>query len=152
MASIFSEIMINIQRGYYRYIGSGSCRDVFDLGNGFVVKIARNKAGIAQNQCEYRISYYDNSGLFAKVMKVSSDFRFLLMEKARKIDKLSDICNYFNVSSKKELINLQEMQAIRRNYDLLLGDFERKSNWGIINGKPVIIDYGFTREVKERYY
>lgn len=152
MTSIFEQIILNIQLGYYRYIGSGSCRDVFDLGNGYVVKVAKNMAGIAQNECEYKISRSDDSDLFAKVIRVSSDFNFLIMEKAKKINHMSDIWEYFNVGSKKELIKSEEMQNIWKNYNLLLGDFKRKSNWGMINGRPVIIDYGFTREVMARYY
>lgn len=152
MSSIFNNIMFNINRGYYRYIGTGSSRDVFDLQNGYVVKVAKNIAGIAQNQTEYAISNYDDSNLFARVISISNDFYFLVMEKADKIDNISDVFMYFNVSDKRELFHLKELQNIKKKYNLLLGDFDRKSNWGIIKGRPVIIDYGFTREVSERYY
>jgi hypothetical protein len=152
MTSVFNQIMLNIQKGYYRYIGSGSCRDVFDLSNGYVIKIAKNKAGIAQNKNEYKISCCDKSDLFAKVIQVSEDFSYLIMEKAKQVNNILDICNYFKVSNKNELRNLEKMQNIRRSYDLLLGDFERKNNWGLIKGKPVIIDYGFTNEVRLKYY
>lgn len=152
MSSIFNNIMFNINRGYYRYIGTGSSRDVFDLQNGYVVKVAKNIAGFAQNQTEYAISNYDDSNLFARVISISNDFYFLVMEKADKIDNISDVFRYFNVSDKRELFKLKELQNIKKKYNLLLGDFDRKSNWGIIKGRPVIIDYGFTREVSERYY
>ncbi|MFW2490589.1 hypothetical protein ACN077_18790 [Clostridium chromiireducens] len=152
MINIFDEIMLNIMRGYYRYIGSGSSRDVFDLGNEYVIKVAKNKAGIAQNKYEYKISAYDNSELFAKVIQVSTDFRFLIMQKADKINNIADVWKYFNVTNKKELFELEELQCIKKNYNLLLGDFARNSNWGLINGRPVIIDYGFTRGVKNKYY
>jgi hypothetical protein len=148
----FDRIMFNIKRGYYRYIGSGSCREVFDLGNGYVVKVAKNIAGIAQNESEYNISYYDKSGLFAKVIDASNNFNLLIMEKADKIYDIFDVLRYFNVRSKRELLNLKELQNIKRSYNLLLADLERKSSWGMIDGRPVIIDYGFTKEVRERYY
>lgn len=148
----FDQIMFNVTRGYYRYIGSGSCREVFDMGNGYVIKVAKNKAGIAQNKAEYKISYNDHSNLFAKVIQASNDFDLLIMEKAKKINNILYVWKYFNVTSKRELFNLKELQAIHRRYNLLLGDFERESSWGIINGRPVIIDYGFTREVEQRYY
>jgi hypothetical protein len=148
----FNQIMFNIRRGYYRYIGSGSSREVFDLGNGYVIKVAKNWAGIAQNECEYNISHYDNSDLFAKVVQVSSDFYFLIMEKADKIYNISEVFKHFKVSDKRELFHLKEIQDIKKNYNLVLADFNRKSNWGIINGRPVIIDYGFTKEVSQRYY
>jgi len=152
MNSIFNLIMFNIQRGYYKYIGSGSSRDVFDLENGYVVKMARNFAGIAQNKAEYNISNYSDSNLFAKVIKVSNDFNFLIMEKADKIYNISEVLDYFNVRDKKELLHLEELQNIKSNYNLILGDLDRKSSWGIIKRKTVIIDYGFTREVCQRYY
>lgn len=152
MSDIFKQIMFNLNQGYYNYIGSGSSREVFDLENGYVVKVAKNMAGIAQNQTEYAISYYDNSDLFAKVVQVSDNFYFLIMEKADKVDSISDVFKYFKVSGKKGLFHLKKLQNIKRKYNLVLGDFDRRSNWGIIKGRPVIIDYGFTREVSEIYY
>ena len=152
MISRFNQIMFDIRRGYYKYIGSGSSRDVFDLENGYVIKVAKNRAGIAQNKAEYKISDNDNSDLLAKVVQVSNDFGLLIMEKSDTIYNISYVLKYFNVRDKRELLNSKELQKIKRNYNLVLGDFERKSNWGMINGRPVIIDYGFTREVRERYY
>mgnify|MGYP001434148079 CR=1 FL=1 len=152
MAIVFNQIMFNITQGYYRYIGSGSCRHVFDLGNGHVIKLAKNEAGIAQNKSEYEISAKDNSDLFAKVIQPSDEFSLLIMQKADKINNISYVCDYFNVTTKRELFKLKELQNIKMNYNLVLGDFYRKSSWGIINERPVIIDYGFTREIKERYY
>jgi hypothetical protein len=152
MIDKFNKIMFNIRRGYYRYIGSGSSRDVFDLGNGYVIKVAKNRAGIAQNKAEYNISYYNYSGLFAKVVQVSKDFKFLIMEKANKIYSISEVWKYFNVRDKRELFRLKEIQNIKRSFNLLLGDLGRKSSWGMINGRPVIIDYGFTKEIRQKYY
>lgn len=148
----FNQIMFDIARGYYRYIGSGSSREVFDLGNGYVIKVAKNEAGIAQNKSEYKISISDNSKLFAKVIQVSKDFSLLIMEKAKKLNDISYVWEYFDVKNKKELFNSEQIQNIKKNYNLLLGDFNRESNWGILKGRPVIIDYGFTREVKAKYY
>ncbi|MCE5221674.1 MAG: hypothetical protein LLF98_10535 [Clostridium sp.] len=152
MVIAFNQIMLNLKQGYYRYIGSGSGRKVFDLGNGFVIKVAKNQAGIAQNKTEYKISANDTSNLFAKVIDISNDFKLLIMQKAYKINNISYVWKYFNVKSKRELLNSKELQNIKRNYNLLLDDISRRSSWGIINGRPMIIDYGFTREVMERYY
>ena len=152
MICVFDQIMFNIKQGYYRYIGSGSCREVFDLGNGYVIKVAKNIAGIAQNKSEYIISSNDNSKLFAKVIQVLDDFTLLIMQKADKIYDISYVLEYFNVTSKMELLKSKELQRIKRKYNLVLNDFDKESSWGIINGRPVIIDYGFTREVSEMYY
>ncbi|MBY6810888.1 UNVERIFIED_ORG: hypothetical protein B2H98_01485 [Clostridium botulinum] len=152
MNSMFNQIMLNIKRGYYRYIGSGSSRDVFDLRNGYVIKVAKNRAGIAQNKSEYNISYYDNSSLFAKVVAVSNNFNLLIMEKADKIYNISYVWKYFNVKDKKGAFGLEQLSDILRHYNLLLNDLKKESSWGMINGRFVIIDYGFTREVHTRYY
>ena len=145
MKSISNQIITNIRRGYYKYIGSGSCRKVYDLDNGYVVKVAKNKA-------EYTISLHDYSNLFARVIQVSNDFKFLIMEKAEKINDISYVWDYFNVSNKRELFNIDELQKIKKDYNLILGDFGKKSSWGTINGRPVIIDYGFTISVRKKYY
>lgn len=152
MINILPEIISNIRMGNYRYIGSGSARNVFDLENGYVVKIAKNQAGIAQNRTEYQISFYDNSDLFARVIQVSDDFIFLIMEKAKKINNFSYICRYFNIRNNRELANLSKLQNIQKKYNLLWSDLFRSSSWGMLDGKPVIIDYGYTKAVSERYY
>lgn len=144
--------MSNIRRGMYRYIGSGSSRRVFDLGNGYVVKVAKNRAGIAQNKMEYKISSTDPSNLFAKVTQASEDFYALVMQKADKIDNFSYVCNYFNVKNILQVLTSEEFQNLNYRYNLLLNDLCRTSSWGIINGRPVVIDYGFTKEIRERYY
>lgn len=144
--------MFNERRIFCKYIGSGSSRNVFDLGNGYVMKVAKNLAGIAQNRVEYQISSMDSSDLFAKVMQVSSNFNYLVMQKADKINSITDILYYFNVRSIDELFSLREFQNIVYRYNLLANDLCRTSSWGIVNGEPVIIDYGFTREVSARYY
>lgn len=144
--------MFNMRPVNYRYIGSGSSRNVFDLGNGYVMKVAKNRAGIAQNKSEYRISSIDSSNLFAEVIRFSKKFDILIMRKAYKIKDFCDILDYFKVESDEELFSLREIQNIQCKYNLLSSDLSRASSWGIINGRPTIIDYGFTREVRDRYY
>lgn len=144
--------MLNMRQGNYIYIGSGSSRNVFDLGNGYVMKVAKNIAGIAQNKSEYRISLIDSSNLFADVIRVSKGFDILVMRKAYRIKNFSDILDYYKVRSQEELFSLEKFRNIQYKYNLLSGDLSRVSSWGIINGRPIIIDYGFTREVREKYY
>lgn len=148
----FEQIILDISRQTYIYIGSGSGRRVFDLGNEYVVKVAKNKKGIAQNEAEYQISLINRSNLFAKISQVSEDFSLLIMEKADKIKKISDVWKYFNVKSNRGLFKLEELKDISSKYNLLLQDLCRPANWGKINERPVIIDFGFTRKVKRKYY
>ncbi len=41
---------------------------------------------------------------------------------------------------------------LHSNFDIELADFGRKANWGMYNGKPVVIDVGFNSNVMNQYY
>jgi hypothetical protein len=41
---------------------------------------------------------------------------------------------------------------LNSSFDVELGDFGRAANWGIYNGKPVVIDVGFNSNVMNQYY
>ena len=148
----YNEIMYRIRYGQYAYIGSGSSREVYDLGNGYVVKVAKNEAGTEQNRAEYYISKDDDSGIFAKVINVSNDYSMLIMKKAKKVKNIKVVWHYFDAYDKHEFYKCRPMQKIKKKYKLLLGDFAKASSWGLIDGRPVIIDYGFTEYVQRHYY
>lgn len=144
----YNDIIYNVNRGIYRYIGEGSSRQVFDLNNGYVIKLAKNNAGIEQNRVESYISINDNSSIFAKVLYYSRDYSYIIMPKARKIDDISYVFDYLGVRNKREFFNLRFIRRLMDKYDLLSGDLVRKSSWGVINGKIYMIDYGFTKREK----
>jgi len=148
----FEQIKSNIRDGAYKSIGSGSGRRVFDLDNGYVVKVAKNRKGIAQNEAEYQISSRSNSVLFAKVLQVSEDYRMLIMQKAEVIKHISEVWEYFNVQNNRALYYVEEIRYISSEYNLLMADLYRPVNWGKINSRPVIIDFGFTKRVRKKYY
>lgn len=148
----FDLINHNLREGYYRYIGSGSGRQVYDLDNGYVVKAAKNRKGIAQNKVEYEIASIDHSNLFAKVPYASDDYNLLIMEKADKIQSFSDIFKYYKVRNFRELFQLEQIKGNLSRHNLISKDLTRSSNWGIVNNRPVIVDYGFTYSVKRKYY
>jgi len=148
----FDQIKTNIRDGAYKSIGTGSGRRVFDLDNGYVVKVAKNKKGIAQNEAEYQISSTSNSAIFAKILQISEDYHMLIMQRAERINHISEVWKFFNVESNKELYSVGEIRYISSEYNLLMADLYRPVNWGRINGRPVIIDFGFTRRVRKKYY
>lgn len=148
----FRLISLNINRGAYECIGKGSSRMVYDLENGKVVKVAKNRKGFAQNEVEYRIALDDDSALLANVIATSEEFKFLVMDKANRIEDMSYVWNYFHVRNNQQLFQVQSLKNISSKYNLLFYDLGRAVNWGQINGKPVIIDFGFTRQVSRKYY
>lgn len=145
-------ITSNIRKGNYKRIGSGSGRRVYDLENGYVIKVAKNRKGIAQNEVEFYIASTDRTNLFARVTHATEDFMLLIMEKAERTNSFYDIWNYFSVRNNRELFQIEEFQYIFNHYNLLAVDLRTLANWGMIGNRPVIIDYGFTRSVKRKYY
>lgn len=148
----FDTIILNLRKKNYKCIGCGSGRCVYDLEDGYVVKVAKNKKGIAQNEVEYLIFTTDPINLFANITQVSENFMYLIMEKAEPIYNFPFIWKYYNVTCNRELFSLEELRYIFEKYNLLSIDLCKLANWGLINNRPVIIDYGFTRNVKRRYY
>ena len=98
----FNDIMFGIRMGRYNYLGSGSSRRVYDLGNGYVVKVAKNRAGVEQNRAEYYIWEEDSSGIFAEIFGVSSDYSMLIMRKGKKIRSMKTIWRYFDAEDEYE--------------------------------------------------
>lgn len=136
----------------YLKLGTGSGRRVYQLDSDYVIKAAYNRKGYAQNQVESYISQTDDSPVFAKIFFCDPDYRYLIMERAERISNISVLFEYFNVSSLKELFSLPELNDIIIKYNLLIADLRRPVNWGLIDSRPVIIDYGFTKTVKRKYY
>ena len=151
MAIDFNKIKVNIEQEKYKRIGSGSGRYVYDLNNGYVIKAAKNRKGIAQNKAEHEIASKNNTRYFARIAAVSEDYELLIMEKAEKIKSFSEVWDYYKVKNNRELFQIEDLRNMIQNNGLLTVDLQRHTSWGIIKGKPVLIDYGFTREVR-RYY
>lgn len=148
----FDRIAEKIGNHAYAFLGAGSGRKVFDLGGKYAVKAARNKKGIAQNKTEYELFTSGVPDFFARVIAVSDGFEFLIMEKAEKLADFSVVLKHFNVKNQRELFRLEAFRRIPRSYGLLPDDLVRKDSWGLINGKPVVVDYGFTLQVRRKYY
>lgn len=147
----FANIKTNIEKKTYHLIGAGSGRHVYDLDNGYVVKVARNRRGLAQNKAEHQIASTNHSRIFARIVAVSEDFIFLIMEKAEKVKSITEVWSYYHVKNNRELFGIKEFRDFTKKYNLLYPDLKRSSSWGLIKGKPVIIDYGFTKEVSKYY-
>lgn len=73
---------------HLRRISSGSSRIVYMIDDDKVLKLAKNKKGLAQNEVEYEYSqYYDISDITAKVFDVDPNMLWIEMELAKKLKK-----------------------------------------------------------------
>jgi len=148
----FDELVVNVKKGEYILIGSGSSRRVYDLDNGHVLKIAKDIRGISQNEAENEIYKLRKSNIFAEIIAVSEDKKLLIMSKARKIERIFTVYKYYNVRNYRKLVQLKDLRDDIQSNKISRGDLKRPSSWGFINDVPVIIDYGLTQSVLRKYY
>jgi len=146
------EIIAGIRNDTYKLLGVGSCRKVYDLNDGFVIKIAKDIRGIFQNQTENKIYLSRKSNLFAEVVTVSEDNKFLVMPKARKIKSIETVYKYYNVKNMNSLIMFDHLNDDINSNKLSRADIVRPSSWGFIDDVPVLIDYGLTHSIYTKYY
>jgi len=68
------------------HIGTGSARVVFDADDKTVLKVAKNKKGLAQNNLEIELAgYYDTKGVVAQILDSGDNGFWLEAEKAEKM-------------------------------------------------------------------
>ena len=148
----FNNMQWDTRDGKLIYIGSGSGRAVYDMGNGYVIKAARNKKGLAQNRVEHTIYMEEQSPLLAQIIDAAENYDYVIMRKAEHIYSRSYIQGYLRNVMIGEYPAGYELQRIMDKYGLILADIRRSSSWGLIDDKLVLIDYGFTWGVKRTYY
>jgi len=150
MESNMNTVISGIRKGRFRMLGRGAGRRVFDMGNGYVLKVARNKFGIIQNRNEYQVNQLYKGRLLADVIAVSSRYDLLVMQTAKALEDITPVLNHFHVKDIKELAQVPELVEFAEQHNLVLREFVASRNWGLINGKPVIIDYGYVKRRRQR--
>ena len=140
----FEKMILNLQQGRLRFIGAGSSRRVYDIGDGYVVKAAKNYRGLKQNRMEYMVFNNEKSRILAPVLAISEDNRFLIMRKGERLNSFYPVLQYYNVKNMKELTNEPQFMVLKNKYLLAGGDLVRISSWGMVNEVPLLIDYGFS--------
>jgi len=159
-------------------IGAGSSRIAFEIpyqGRPTILKIAKNRKGLAQNEFESQMmeDYYARS-LNLIIPMIDYDEQnpqptWIHVEKAQKakpsdfirefgvdIHTLSDIVMFQQWEDRIEDPEIQEkissLWELIVNYGLPPADFWRVANWGVFRGKLMIIDIGLSQEVFDKHY
>lgn len=127
----------------------GSVRDVYDLGNGMVVKIAKHPRGLEQNDSESDW-FLQATGFRPRAIEEGKDY--VIMEKAERDDKkarefLKPLRKFTGHDFENKTGELQDAMNDMglgdfMNYDLLWNDFIAPRNWGFVKGHPVLTDGG----------
>lgn len=160
-------------------IASGSARIIYKIDDNTVLKLAKNKKGLAQNSVESDGVLNDwYSDIITGVIESDNDDRWIISNKAKRITKnrfksllgvsIEDFYSYIcdrvgkknyqpkpDVDIIEKLDNSEFAQSVLDmivNFDMEIRDFDRISTYGELNGKLVISDYGLTKAVWEEYY
>ena len=153
-------------------LGHGSSREVYTLTSRYALKIARSEKGNAQNEAE--VDAFTNpqtKDVVAKVQSFDKDFNWVIadlvspLKNAREFEQLTGInfekfCGVFKAECKgtstKEFNGSKFVKAVAttaKGSGLLVGDVCKIDSWGKSpDGRAVLLDYGFTRDVADKHY
>jgi hypothetical protein len=163
-------------------IGAGSARVVYAVDDKTVLKLAKNKKGLAQNYVEGDWGLHNMyAGILPDLIDKDEDDLWLIIEKAEKI-KPSEVEQLEGVKFKdyqyvvgKEITersgrqypyatSIDDYDAVRDNdfvnevvemainFGFPVGDLTRISSLGKIDGRVVITDAGLTEDVMKEHY
>lgn len=131
-----------------KYIDSGSSRMVYRISPNRVIKIAQDGyyttpgAGRAQNQREVEVTEkYGHTKLFANVTYYHNNYLWIIARYAKGYEADEYDEEDFVQKHKEELNKFG------------IGDLEDNPfNFGVINNRLVVLDYGFSEEIGRQFY
>lgn len=156
---------------FLQKLGQGSSRAAYVLSNRYVLKIAINNKGIAQNETE--VGVYTNPktrAVIAKVHAFDPDYKWVIADAVRELKSDEDFTqstglNWYTFLHQVESIGkgrhldsepsdlAKAMGETMKQNNLLMGDIKEVGHWGKTpDGRVVMLDYGFTGEVWEKHY
>lgn len=165
-------LMLQYAKEFLEIMGTGSSRMAFLFSSRYVLKIAINKKGLAQNEAEVDVFTNPKSkGVVAKVYSSDPQFRWLVSDLVKPLSSPAefedltgiDWPNFVNLLRPKVKSNqpvsaddpkiVQATAVTAQQNNLLFGDLEELSHWGKTpDGRAVLLDYGFTGEVWRSHY
>lgn len=163
-------------------LGEGQGRVVYKLGGNKVLKVAKDSGGQGQNQAEATVcaATKDAFGLFPVVSEINPSHLWLVTEEASAMTEelfhkltglpwqtfTSGLMGAFSEKLKGTASEINKQNFINSSQNPFFaklvrvikgckyepGDIAKLDSWGVINGKPVIVDSGFTEAVNQAYY
>lgn len=177
----YNDDMVEYAKKYLDEVGKGSSRDVFVFSGSKVLKIAKNDAGIAQNETEVYLSEISKGkgvSVVTNILQHDPEFRWTLaqisragskekpIESTQKFAELAGIdwdtfrqivegrrgVDEIDMSPPTKALIEIVLELIDRD-QLMPGDVLKLDSWGVTgDGKIVLLDFGLTADVKQRHY
>jgi len=137
----------------FKLLGEGISRKVYALDDKYVIKVAKEKEGIYQNNVEHYVYTHIKFNL-KKYLASIACFKpnLIIMERAVPIsntitDEYINVFNFYNDTN-----FFKDLCYLADKYYLFYEDLISSSSWGIINDKYVLIDYGCTSPFGDMFY
>jgi hypothetical protein len=170
-------VMLEYASMFLDELGRGTSRAAFTLSGKYVLKIALNEKGIAQNETEVQIS---NNGatkdIVTKIYGAGPNKEWLISDIVKELSSSKEFESLtgagwtdFRIGLralllKKDVKDFKDLDAqtqqfckkiaaAARKTDLLYGDIVQLDHWGKTpDSRLVLLDYGFTEGVWEKHY
>lgn len=161
---------------YFKLIGEGTSRVVYKVDDERVLKLAKNKKGLVQNEVE--ITFRNVNSVTAKIFDYDDDNLWVEMELAKKMTdnkflelngfSLEEMYNFFLMryyssfdysDYSENLVNsdlIKNLDELIETYGLSPRDVGHGSSWGVVlrDGEQtsVLVDFGMSKNVYYSYY
>lgn len=166
---------VKFAKDKWKLLGEGSSRTVFEINQELVIKVAHNEKGLFQNKVEMDPKAQRNCT--NPVVVADAEGKWIIIKHTSPItkEKFKDIIGFgfdqfmnalfykFNNES-DEWSPPKDYEEIERSdffkclsllvleCDLQIGDLDKPSSYGELDGKVVLRDYGLNRKVYDKYY
>jgi len=169
------EDRVEFAKSKWKFLGEGSSRTAFEIDEKLIIKVAHNPKGLAQcltemdpkaqRPCTLPVVIADAEGKWIIMPNTDSlkekDFKKLVgfgftqfmnalfFKFNNESDQWAKPRDYEEIE-KNPLFNC--VAGLVFETDSQLGDIDKASSWRLYDGKPVIGDYGLSRDVFKEYY
>lgn len=137
----------------FTFLGEGISRAVYALNDEYVIKIAKGREGLYQNRVERYVYNHANNTLKSYLCPILwYKPRMIVMPRAIPLSQITsnEFVDLKTIRSEPDAYN--DLLYLTRKFYLFFEDIEATSSWGLINGVPVLIDYGCTSEEGDWFY
>lgn len=136
----------------FEYIGEGISRVVYGIDDNYVIKLAKGFDGRYQSNVEKYI-YTNVNNYFRDYLCPIVWFKPGMTVMMRALPLKNNIHhNRVNLSKViKDRDCKNDLKLLSNTFGLLYGDIEARSSWGVLNGIPVLVDYGCTKKFYIKY-
>lgn len=150
----------------FNLLNKGTGRNVYLIGDEYVLKIAKNNKGIAQNKTEIEISKSNKyNDIISNIIEYNDNGYYVIAQKANRITdeifqeltglQLQGFLYYLRFNKEWDGRNkpfYNKVNSLVKDFDLDRFDVSDISSWGVIGDKPVIVDYGLDGITARKLY